>query len=282
MGLSSRRRNVTDHGSDACSHDRQSMNRLLLAIALAFIATRADAALSGAPSGSGTLTFDSFPAATEWSTLSAAGAGTTVGSVAAMDIAVQTLSESSVNGALGISTAVPPVNNAIAQWNTTALYLQTRPTGNSHTVLKATLQNNTGQNVANLLVSYDFGNPTSTPAAEDPGLNGLRAYYSLSGLSNTWTLIPELTTATPGPLTVSLNLGTWTNGAALYFLWVDDNGSPGTDGSFTLDNVSFGPAALPLSISITNVTGGNATVIAQGEPGHGVTIESSPNAVNWQ
>ncbi|HEY2952400.1 MAG TPA: immunoglobulin domain-containing protein, partial [Verrucomicrobiae bacterium] len=258
------------------------MTRLLLAIAVACMTTRAGAAISVGPSGSGTLTFDTLPAVSEWSTLSVAGAGTTVGSVAAMDAAVQTLNASNVNVALGSSPTVPPNLSAIAQWNSTAFYLQTRPTGNSHTVLMATLQNNTGGNVANIAVSYDFGNPTSSPGSEDPGLNGLRAYYSLSGLSGSWTLIPELTTATPGLLVAALAVGTWTNGTSLYVLWVDDNGAPGTDGSFTLDNVSFGPAVLPLTLSITNVTGGNATIITHGQPGHNVTIESSANTVDWQ
>jgi len=48
-------------------------------------------------------------------------------------------------------------------------------------------------------------------------INGLRAYYSLTGDANSWVLIPELSTNVMGTLTAIVDLGSWSSAAACIF-----------------------------------------------------------------
>lgn len=188
-------------------------------------------------SGSGTLTFGTLPPPSQWSTLSWTGSSSTVGDVGGLDAAVQLLTAGDISTTLGQSATWTPSVNALARHNTTQLLLQTRPTGVLGCALMATLRNTTGGGINSLTISYDFGKP-STGAEDVPGL---RAYYSLTGLANSWTPIPELSTATPGALTATVGLSsTWPDAALMYVLWVDDN-AIGDDDANTLDNVSFAP-----------------------------------------
>ncbi len=191
-------------------------------------------------SGSGTLTFGTLPPASQWSTLSWTGDSNTAGNVAQLDAQVQLLTAAGIATTLGQSGTWLPSTNALARHNTTQLLLQTRPTGVVGCALMATLRNTTGGGINGLNIAYDFGKPVT--GIEQ--VAGLRAYYSLTGLANSWTLIPALTTATPGALMTTVGLSsTWANGAVMYVLWADDNSNGGDDDAYTLDNVSFAKAS---------------------------------------
>jgi len=66
---------------------------------------------------------------------------------------------------------------------------------------------------------------------------GHRAFFSLTGASNSWQLIPEFSGKTnAGSRDAVLDLGTWAAGAPLYILWAQDNSSRSPDTCYTIDN----------------------------------------------
>src|SRR5204862_199292 len=99
---------------------------------------------------------------------------------------------------------------------------------NAATLLMATLVNNTAGSVPVLKISYNQSN--ANILSEE--INGLRAYYSLTGGANSWTVIPEFSAANIGTLSATLSLGNWPSGSRLYLLWADDNGIGVTDGAW--------------------------------------------------
>jgi hypothetical protein len=165
-----------------------------LAASLVILASTTKGAISVGPAGSGTLTFDTVPGVTEWSTRNTGGAGTDIGNTVQMATAVQTNAASLINVALGQATTVSPAPtaDALARWNSGNKNLQTCPTGVGYTRLLATLQNNTGNAATALTLEYDYGilNAAGTTTAEE--LPGHQVYYSLTGLPDSWTLIPAL------------------------------------------------------------------------------------------
>jgi hypothetical protein len=213
------------------------------------LAITANAAVSVGPSGVGPLTFDATPPASEWSTLSIGTGSGTVTTTDGFDTSIQQRTASAITTALGTSATVPPSANAIARRNTANNYLQTRPTGNDYCVLMATLQNDTGGDVGNLTVSYDYGIDPSGNAEE---LLGQRAYYSLTGEANSWQLIPDLSGInTAGRLSVTLTF-IWSANGTMYLLWADDNAN-GTDNAYTIDNFSITSTPGTITpITITN------------------------------
>ena len=203
--------------------------------------------------GGYTTSFDSRPAAGEWASLSSAGS-----SSAAYDLtnAVQALAASNITSqVVDGGVADPPVANALAFWTAGGGgYLGTRPSGNRFTALMATLINKTGTNATSASIIYDLAIKAPNPEADYPGP---RVFYSLSGLSNTWVAIPELSSSSPaaGTLTANLSFATpWNQGTNLYLLWVDDNAVVGPDPAYTLDyfyaSVTAG-AAVPTAVTVT-------------------------------
>ena len=195
----------------------------------------------------GTLvSFDTLPAAADWSTGSVAGGSGDITTAAGLDAAVAALFSSGITAPLGNLGVSPPAATALAQFDSTAFNIQTRPTGVLFNEVMATLQNDTGSVVSSLSLSYSFGF-TASPAAESSGLWGHRVYFSLTGAANSWTNATPFNLANDAPAQVlsgTLSLGNWASGATLFLLWADDNG-PGTpDAGFTLDNVSFTPTLL--------------------------------------
>jgi hypothetical protein len=182
--------------------------------------------------------FSALPPVTSFSSKNVAGAGNSIATAVDMDASVQTNTAASINTVLLTAAGAAPANNATAQWSSGGGYLVTRPTGNSYTILMATITNSTGAGLSSVVISYVFGMPSAL-AGEDAELAGHRVYYSTTGLENSWTLIPELTSATPTPVAGSLlhtlSVSIPVNGL-LYLIWVDDNGGPATDGSFSIDN----------------------------------------------
>lgn len=253
------------------------MKKILLSLAatLACLVHSLQAAISVGPSGSGTLTFDTTPAATEWSTIGVGTSATNFTDAGTLDAAViANTTASSITTALPTTGTQPPSQNALARHNTNGFYLQTRPTGNDYLILMATLQNDTGGDLSLLRINYDWDQRNPIPVNES--VAGHRVFFSQSGAAGTWTLISELSTfnnnSTAQNLTATISLGTWPSGGTLYVIWADDNGPGGTanpmEGAYTIDNVSFAPGMT--GVSITSPT--NTQRFAEGLP---VTVNAS-------
>jgi len=210
-------------------------------------------------SGSGSLTFDTVPTIQEWSTLNVGGAAADIADAAGLDSMVQTYLAANISTALGSSGFWPPGANNIARRNTGANnggnpMLQLRPSSTKAVVLMARLFNESGGGINGLTISYNFDAPVTGNAEEVPGL---RVYYSLTGLANSWTVIPTLCTATAGTLTANVTLSSpWANANAMYVLWVVDNNAA-TDNAYTIDDVSFAAATIPVPIpTLSGITVG--------------------------
>src|SRR4051794_29870851 len=218
------------------------IKRLLIALTatLACLGT-SHAQISVPAGGAGPFTFDTQPTdPAQWATISVAGAGNTYLTPAATETAAKAMNQSAINQALGSSTTVPPSANAIARWNGALFVIQSRPTGNATTYLKATLRNDTGGNVSALNITYDFA--VQSPAAlETPGFY---VYWSTSGSPNTWTKIDIFSGhENSGTYTATVPIGAWGAGEPLYVMWADDNADTATDPSYTIDNISFIPTS---------------------------------------
>ncbi|MBI5383810.1 MAG: metallophosphoesterase [Verrucomicrobia bacterium] len=215
--------------------------------ALLFLAANAGAANVG-PSGYGNA-FDAQPPAADWATSSASGgAGDTYDSDADVNAS---LTAAGMTTQTTADAANPAAQAANAVWSSTGLFLQTRPTGNRYTALMGKFVNATGTNATQVTVSYLLTIAAAGGVSEDSG-KGTRVYYSLTGLANSWTHVAALSTteSADGSSTLTANLAvTWTNGASLYLLWVDDNASGmGTDSANQIDNFSLQvTAGTPLS-----------------------------------
>ena len=185
--------------------------------------------------------FSSLPAAADWSTRSITGTTGGIATPAALDAAVQRLAASSITSQLAAVTGDPPASNRSATWSSARQAVQTRPTSIAATLLLCRLVNGLGIDAIGASIQYDFNQLAVTPEQ----VEGHRAYYSLTGATGTWVVIPEFSSARPGRVTAHLNL-TWTNGTPLYLLWADDNGSPNAETVNRIDDVSVTavPAAL--------------------------------------
>lgn len=205
--------------------------------------------------GSGVLTFGKLPSASSWSTLSVAGAAGDITTEGSMDTAVNAIAGSSINNPLSIyaGSAMGP-----AYWWLDQSKLGTQPTGNKMTLLKASLKNTSGGTLGGLAVSYQLG-AVGTPAEQ---INGHRVYWSLTGTAGTWNTAGTYLRTTSGNTTVNFDIefsAGWTNNQNLYVVWADDNGT-GTQGVFTIDQVSFTPIAPAANILTFNVSGTAATI----------------------
>src|SRR5437763_129506 len=102
---------------------------MILAVCPVLLAYGADAASVG-PSGY-TNAFGTQPAVADWSTFSIGGAAATLTTAAQLDAAAQAVATSSINVQLVADNNDPPAALSNATWCSSALYVQTRPTGNN-------------------------------------------------------------------------------------------------------------------------------------------------------
>lgn len=188
--------------------------------------------------------FDALPPTSQWSTRAQGGGATTITNAAHADTQVQTNTAALASGPLTPVSVSAPVAAAEAVWSSSG-FVQTRPTGNGATWLRATLQNTTGHDSGLLTVGYDF--TALSPVTEE--VPGHRAYFSVSGAANSWQLINSFSSGTTGAKSAALNLTNWTNGALLYLLWLDDNGSGTPDTACQIDNFAVSFAAGPARVA---------------------------------
>ncbi len=206
-----------------------------------------------------TNSFDSKPRFADWSSRPFPGSAADVYNPAVFlqSIAPSAINQTVVDG----SPSDPPSTNNNAIWTSAnGGYLCTRPAGFRCVVVQAKLVNNTGTNATSLRISYDFDIKGGPPEADNPGL---RAFFNVTGLTNGWVPIPELSSTNPaaGTLAADLTLTTpWTEGTNLYVAWIDDNANmEGSDPAYTLDNffvaVTAGTSQRPpLSVTLTSPT----------------------------
>ena len=224
-------------------------------ITLATLAALTASTWAAIPVPSGTLTFDTLPAVTDWSTKSLAGtsgtfsATNTPPTVLAMDAAINDVGNaaSTINTVLGTSTANPPGTAGLAQWSTNK-YIQTRPTSVAATLLMATLTNTTGSAVTTLNITYDLASPVVPPSEELPGH---RVYYSLSGAAGSWVAVGNYGVVGPQSITLNLSATPWSADTQMYLLFSDDNAVTGNDGSYQIDNFMVTAGAAPLSVFLS-------------------------------
>ena len=206
--------------------------------------------------GVGPLTFDTTPAVGEFATVSIAGANGNVANDAQMDTAVALLTQAGIATVLGTSATEPVSQNALFRRHTVRNVLMSRPTGNSVSVLKASLQNGSLNAKSGVRVSYDLN--VSVPLAEE--VPGHRVYWSLDGSANSWQPVGNFSTV--GAVTFDVNVGTWAAGSPLYLLWTDDNAAS-ADSDYLIDNVRFELFNNTDPVSIVLLTPTNGTQVVQ-------------------
>ncbi|MCX6873308.1 MAG: Ig-like domain-containing protein [Verrucomicrobia bacterium] len=249
--------------------------RSLALAALAGFATNAHAAIPVGAAGSGTFTFDALPTASEWSMLSVSGGSGDVETDAALDTAMSTIAASSIAGTL--ASQAGSGTNGSAYWRSGDLKLGTQPTGNKMTLLMARLQNSSGDTIDSLTVAYTLGLPTVTPGEL---IKGHRLYWSKTGAAGTWTAAGDYLLAATGTKAISFDLAplAWGDGETLHVVWADDNGVAGSDGDYTIDDVSFAKT-IPAANILTFGLPGNPAAIDQGTQTIGWTVPDGTNVL---
>src|SRR5829696_2658328 len=163
----------------------KNLFRLLFGIALAMACAQAAIPVTTTPV---TDRFLARPLATEWSTRSSPTDDTST--VVTLDIRVNTNVASTITTRVVSATGNPPGANESAAWTSGgSTYLQTRPTANGHTLLMATLRNDSGGTANNLNLIYTLTEGGAANAEEVPGH---RVYWSLTGAAGSWTPIEAI------------------------------------------------------------------------------------------
>jgi hypothetical protein len=192
------------------------------------------------------------PLATEWSTRSSPTDDTST--IVTLDNRVNTNVASTITTRVVSATGNPPGANESAVWTSGGTtYLQTRPTANGHTLLMATLRNDSGSTANNLNLIY-----TLTEGGADNGeeVLGHRVYWSLTGAAGSWTPI-EAIDGSVGWKTAAVALPGWAATSNLFLLWADDNGDGTTDRGYQIDDLTLNIGAAPLFVHLNTPVNGS-------------------------
>lgn len=194
--------------------------------------------------GTGVITFDTAPPASQWSTMTWAGGNTSITDFTTLDTAAKTNSATIITAPLATVANDPPTDNNIGIWSTAAQAIATRPTGVAYSGIMATLSNATATAINSFGIRYNLKVDLGGQAGPEQ-IAGQLVYYSTSGTPGSWTQIPELSDSVndqlAGTYAKSADLSVaWPSHTLLYILWVDDNAinlSP--DFSYEIDNAQF-------------------------------------------
>jgi len=252
---------------------------LLLALAaLPLITTGAFAAIPVELSGSSVWTFDTLPAASEWSATYIAGAAADILNESQLDAAVQTNSAARITATFISSTGNPPGGASQPQWSSSGRYIQTRPAGVVASLVMATLANAASLSIWAFDVQYDLAVPV-TPFGEE--VPGHRIYYSLSGVPNSWVMITNVSVAGPQAFTIYFP-GGWNAGNTMYLLFGDDNATTNPDGAYQIDNFRVANVIHgdPSCVGIT-VQPQGVTVPERGTATFSLMATGSPQIIQW-
>jgi hypothetical protein len=239
------------------------IKRLLLTLTATLACLAVQAQISVPAGGSAVQTFDTQPAATEWSQGSVAGGNGDITTAAALDTGVNTdVSAGALGAQLLSSPGSPPTLNAAGQWASAGLYIMSRPTGDRYTVIMATLRNDTPNPATSVKIEYDL--KVEAPVTEQ--ILGHRVYVSTTGAAGSWVNVPGFNddrTTGHKLASVSLSATPWAANGLLYVIWVDDNGSGSPDDALEIDNAKFTipPTGVPPSITTQPVT----TTVLEGQ-----------------
>lgn len=227
------------------------MSRIILLFVLCATLWRVEGAALVGPGGTGVLTFNTPPDPSNWTSRTVTGGSASISDATSLDAAVQLLSARDVTNALPATRTIPPSANALGRWNGVLQLLQSKLDGVSFTVIMATLQNKSGGDVQALNLRYELSSDTFPEQVP-----GYRVYISLSGESNSWQVVPGLSTGMPGVLSdrVVFN-GPWASNANLYVLFADDNAAS-SDSYQTIDNFAVWPE---LPADVVTAVGVNGT-----------------------
>ncbi len=223
----------------------------------------AQAAVMFQPAGTGYLSFDATPGASEWATRFVPGTASSFSLPADLDAAVQTNIASSFMDPVLPEYFSSPVPHTISSWSAARRSIYTGPAGAAANLLMTTLRNNTGTTIFAFYVGYDqdvFPVTQSTPEE----IPGQRVFFSLTGLANTWQPIPELTGNTSiGLHQAVITVGSWLPGTDLYLLWAQDNAVHSPDACYLIDNFFAGPEPPPPPCFATHPS---SVAVNEGEP----------------
>jgi hypothetical protein len=244
----------------------------------------------GPGGSSATLTFDTLPlGVTNWSVLSIAGGAGDITDAGTLDTAViNNTDAAAITGALTAHGTEPPAQNATPRWNSAGLYLQTRPTGNGYQILMARVQNGTGADQNQIVVTYDFAQRNNIPVNES--VAGHRLYYSLTGAPGSWVAPPEFpvfdNSFVAQNISVAIPLASpWVNTSNIFIIWVDDNGPGSTtdpmEGAYTIDNVVFSLTAVPPEVHIVTQPADTTVVEGQSVTFQVVASGRAPLSYQW-
>jgi len=221
------------------------------------MAMGARAQLSLGPGGLSSQTFEAVPPASQWSTLGVApNSPSSIATPEALDAAVQTNSSALINATLSVDNSIVPALFGTARWNSSGRFLQTRANGVAYTLLKATIRNDSGEDLPAIALRYNAGAMVAAGISIAESVPGHRVYYSFTGETGTWIHVPALNSETPseqGTKMATLSfLSNWASGASLFLLFADDNGpygstAPNHEGAYTIDNLTIGLPTVAIS-----------------------------------
>lgn len=235
-----------------CTTFKRSLALTIVAVVVC-LSHSVQASISVGTEGSGTLTFATAPAVTEFTTGVLVGGGASYEDVTALNAGVAGVNAANIVRQLPTNFYSPPGTfSGGMRWNNVLFALTSRPTTdgtNAAGMLLAKIQNDTGADASKLNIAYDFDVQSLSGGA----LPGFYVYYSLSGEPDTWVAIPTLSgSEVPQRVFASVDLtgSPWLMGTTLYVLWVDDNANGITDPSYTIDNLVFDvPVERPVAIT---------------------------------
>ena len=219
--------------------------------------------------------FSAQPAATQWATRNNGGATADITTIAGLDAAAKTNLAGLITNQVPSDTGNPPAQNILAVWST-AGYLQTSPNSIAYTPLMATFVNNIGADATSIRIRYLF----TTNANNIENVYGQRVFYSLTGLSGSWQLLPALSSQPGGILDTTVTLiSPWTYGSRLYVLWVDENASS-TDMTCQIDNFFFAAIAPMFTCALTTPANNATLGVPAGIPVT-ATVTGTPTNVEF-
>jgi hypothetical protein len=264
----------------------KSLGLCALGLALS-LPNHATAQMLVGPGGLPPQPFTAAPPVSQWATTNVTpNSPSAITTPAELDASVLTNTAARVNGAIVANGTVPPALGAVAQWNSNGRYLQSRANGNQYTLIKATLRNNSGANLSNITIAYDLDVLVAPGSSANEDIPGFRVYYSLTGNAGSWVHIPGLDSPSAdfsGPMSATINVGTWAPNANLYLLWADDNGptsssAPNHEGGYTIDNFS-------ISFQLPNIfTHPQSQIVTPGLPATLSVVAggAAPLSYQWQ
>ena len=203
------------------------------------------------------------PAAVDFATASIGGGSGDVVDATSLDAAVAVLTAAGINAQVPILAGAPPAAAATAIFNDTDKNLQTRPTGVKMHVILVTLTNQAGGNASSVSINYNL--LQSAILAEQ--VDGVRVYYSQTGLANSWSNIAALNATTAGLVSANVTLAaTWNLNSPLYLLFADDNGSPSPDTANQIDNFSAAVSGYAVQLPVALTAQPQSLTVDEGRP----------------